>query len=269
MSASTPKDLIIKYNQGSITAAEEVLLEQYIEQGLIDIDDLEDLRQINQGLEIVMNQAPEIRMHEQFKAMLEEEKDKSQNTSFQLSGWWNQLFGQSLGMRWAYSLALVVLGFGAAWFYNGNQIETDDTDIGVMAQEFNELKEMLMLTMLEKESVSDRLQAVSLTNDMENVDGKRKIIEALFKTLNNDRNVNVRLQCLEAFYPYADSPKVREGLILSIQHQSDPLVQMALAELMVSLQEKRSVEPLKELLNQEELIEEAREKIEQSVEVLL
>jgi len=267
MSASTPKDLIIKYNQGSLTAAEEVLLEQYIEQGLIDIDDLEDLRQINQGLDIVMNQAPEIRMHEQFKAMLEEEKDKSQNMAFQLSGWWNQLFGQSLGMRWAYSLALVVLGFGAAWFYNGNQSEPNSPEISAITNEFNELKEMLMLTMLEKESVSDRLQAVSLTNDMENIDGK--VTEALFKTLNNDRNVNVRLQCLEALYPYASSPKVRQGLILSIQHQSDPLVQMAPAELMVSLQEKRSVEPLKELLNQEELIEEAREKIEQSVEVLL
>jgi len=267
MSASTPKDLIIKYNQGKLTTAEEVLLEQYIEQGLIDIDDLEDLRQFNQGLKVVLNQAPELRMHEQFKAMLEEEKDKSQNLSFQLNGWWNQLFGQSLGMRWAYSLALVVLGFGAAWFYNGNQGELVDPEIGVMAQEFNELKEMLMLTMLEKESVSDRLQAVSLTDEMESIDGK--VTEALFKTLNNDRNVNVRLQCLEALYPYVSSPKVREGLVLSIQHQSDPLVQMALAELMVSLQEKRSVEPLKELLNQEELIQEAREKIEQSVEVLL
>ena len=267
MGASTPKQLIEKYNQGTLTTAEEVLLEQYIEQGLIDIEDLEDLRQINQGLEIVLNQAPEIRMHEQFKAMLQEEKANNRFSNTNLTGWWNQVFGQSLGLRWAYSLALVVLGFGAAWFFNGANSEVANPEIGKMAAELKDLKEMMMLTMLEKESVGDRLQAVSLTNEMENIN--EKITEALFKTLNHDRNVNVRLQCLEALYPYANSPKVREGLIHSIQHQSDPLVQMAVAEMMVSLQEKRSVEALKELLNKEELIEEAREKIEQSVEVLL
>ncbi|MEL6926218.1 MAG: HEAT repeat domain-containing protein [Bacteroidota bacterium] len=266
MTEATAKHLISQYNSGRLMAAEEVLLEQYIEAGLIDLEALEDLRQIDQALDVVLNQAPEVRIHEQFKAMLREEQEQLSQPKVDWSGWWNRLFGQSVGLRWAYSLALLILGFGGA-----THLRSPDTDnsgqMQAMADQVNELQEMIMLTMLEKESVSDRLQAVSLTKDLSDIN--EKVTSALFKTLNSDKNVNVRLTCLEALYPYADSPRVREGLIQSIQQQHDPLVQMALAELMVSLQEKRSVDAFKKLLDKEELIEEARAKIEESVEVLL
>ena len=129
------------------------------------------------------------------------------------------------------------------------------------------MKEMMMLTMIEQPSASERIQAVNLTNDLNSVNDK--IINALLKTLNNDPNVNVRLITVEALYEFAGNPKVREGLIQSISQQESPLVQIALADVMVSLQEKKSVDQFRLLLEKKDLNDAARMKIEESMQVLI
>ena len=266
MSQEKINQLIIKYNNGQLAADEEVLLEQYIEQGLIDLDDLEDLRQINRGLDIVLDQHPEIKVHEQFKTMLREEVSNNKSTKVAEGSFWDRLFGTSVGFRWAYSLGLVLLGLTIGWVVNSSNSTSSD-EIAELSDKLGEMREMMVLSMLEKESTSERIKAVNLTRDMSDIN--EKITSALLQTLNQDKNVNVRLTTLEALAPYADHPQVRMGLIQAIQHQEHPIVQMALAEMMVSLQEKRSVNALKGLLDKEELPEEAKEKIKESVEVLL
>jgi hypothetical protein len=89
------------------------------------------------------------------------------------------------------------------------------------------------------------------------------------KTLNADPNINVRLAALEALESFAAEPHVREGLIRSIALQDSPLVQVALAELMLSLQEKSSVNELKKILQQNKTPKEVREKIKKTIDVLI
>ena len=124
-----------------------------------------------------------------------------------------------------------------------------------------------MLSMLEKESATQRLKAVSLTSDMDQV--SEKVTNALFATLNNDENVNVRLAALEALTSFSKESTVRAKLIGSIATQDSPLVQMALAELMVSIQEKKSVDALKQLLQNEKTPKEVKTKISESIKVLI
>jgi HEAT repeat protein len=126
---------------------------------------------------------------------------------------------------------------------------------------------MLMLSMLEKESATDRLKAVSLTSDLDKV--SKKVTDALIQTLNNDPNVNVRLATLEALGEYAKSPDVRVQLVKSIPAQDSPLVQMALAELMVALHEKSSVNELKKIMEGESTPKEVKQKIKESIDVLI
>jgi HEAT repeat protein len=95
-----------------------------------------------------------------------------------------------------------------------------------------------------------------------------KVIQALLQTLNNDPNINVRLVTVETLRQFADEPQVREGLIQSITRQESPLVQIALADVMVGLQEKRSVKQLQRLLEQENLDETVKIKIKETVKVL-
>ena len=81
--------------------------------------------------------------------------------------------------------------------------------MSALTHEVGELKEMVMLSLLEKESASDRLRAVSLTSEMNQVSDN--VSKALFMTLNSDPNVNVRLAALEALIPFVSQGGVREG----------------------------------------------------------
>ncbi|HMI65495.1 MAG TPA: HEAT repeat domain-containing protein, partial [Cyclobacteriaceae bacterium] len=136
-----------------------------------------------------------------------------------------------------------------------------------LTREVGDLKEMVMLSLLEKESATDRLRAVSLTSDMNQV--SQKVTSALFKTLNEDDNVNVRLAALEVLKSYVRDGRVREELVRSISKQDSPMVQVELAGLMVAMQEKKSVKELRRILENEKTPKEVKSKIEESIRVLI
>jgi hypothetical protein len=82
------------------------------------------------------------------------------------------------------------------------------------------MRQTMLLTMLEQPSATDRLKAVTYTDELDEVDDK--VIDALLQTLNNDPNVNVRLVTVEALHKLASHPKVRQGLIQSITRRNLP-----------------------------------------------
>ena len=92
-----------------------------------------------------------------------------------------------------------------------------------------------------------------------------KVIDALLTTLNEDPNVNVRLATLGALTKLADDPRVREGLVHSIEQQDSPIMQLAIADVMVKLQEKRSVRSLQRLLNKKDINPKVKLNIEKSI----
>jgi HEAT repeat protein len=95
------------------------------------------------------------------------------------------------------------------------------------------------------------------------------VTTALFQTLNSDPSVNVRLAALEALAPYSKDGKVREELIRSIAKQDSPLIQVALAELMGQIQEKKSVREFEKILKDEKTPQEVKNKIKESINVLI
>ena len=133
--------------------------------------------------------------------------------------------------------------------------------------EIKEMRETMTLTLLQQPKATERLKAVSFTSEIENPD--IKVIMALLNTLDRDPNINVRLGSLDALVEYVGNPVVREGLINSITKQDSPLVQVALADIMIALQEKRSVPELKKLLEKRDLNETAKERLEQSIKTLI
>jgi HEAT repeats len=159
---------------------------------------------------------------------------------------------------------ILFLGFaGGYWLRN----PSPGSDVAGLTEEISELKEMMMFSLLENESVSDRLRAVSLTRELDGASDK--VTAALFSALNNDPSVNVRLAALEALIPFVNTPNVREGLIRSIAFQDSPLVQVSLAELMAAIQERKSVNELRKLVESDKTPREVREKIQQSISVLI
>ncbi|MEM8528396.1 MAG: HEAT repeat domain-containing protein [Bacteroidota bacterium] len=254
--------LIRKYHQEGLNAAEMQQLEQYLEQGKIELEDLEDVHQLQAQLDFTV-EPPTTALRHRFYQHLAAEKAKQvrSNPLEQVQFFWQKLLANQV----AFGAMMLLLGFALSWWLHGSQI--DRPQINQLAKELRETKEMMLLTMLEKESTTERIKAVNLTKDLGEVSDQ--VTDALFETLNKDHNVNVRLVTLDALLPYTNHPKVREGLVQSIQYQDSPLVQIAIAEVMVALQEKSSVDELQDLLSQEEMPIEVKEKIEESIEILL
>jgi hypothetical protein len=245
------QELIVKYNEGLADPAEVKQIEQALEKGTIKLTDLRQLNDLDRQISEAADPVPSLDLDARFAAMVAREKELlpvSRTRSL-----WPQL---------AVAASLAMAGFLAGYW-----IQKPTGDVKLLAQQVNEMKEMMMLTLLEKESASDRLRAVSLTSDMPEVSDK--VSRALFQTLNSDPNVNVRLAAIEAIRPYTKNNKVREVLIQSIALQDSPLVQVALADLMVAIQARQSVIELKKIIANERTPKDVREKIRKNIEVLI
>lgn len=174
--------------------------------------------------------------------------------------------------QWAVQLAFSLLLVGLGWVIGSKTSKSNvsatayQQKIETLATQVEDMKTTMMLALIENPSATERLRAVSYTSDITHAD--EKVINALFTTLNNDLNVNVRLVALEALTQFAKDAVVREGLVKSLAVQDSPMVQVALADVMVKLQEKGSVKELRKLLNKEGLNDLVKNKIEQTIKDL-
>jgi len=253
-------ELIAKYNEGLADPSELKWIEQLIESGEVNLTQLHELAALDKHLMNLEAPPPSLRLDDEFYSMLANEKRKQRinRLSFSLPDW------SVLFPRMAFAMALLVLGFFAGYLFMG---PSQNSEVHELTQEVSDLKEMMMFSLLEKESATDRLKAVSLTSGMSTV--SQKVTSALFQTLNNDENVNVRLAALEALMPYVKDSAVREGLVQSISHQDSPMVQVALAELMVSIVEKKSVKELQKIIDDQRTPADVKSKIQESISVLI
>jgi len=211
---------------------------------------------------------PSADMQVNFQAMLNDFKAAEEAKI----GFWSKLKEQ-LSTAWilqprlpfAYSLLIVfACVFGAYWFTHNNKQEEQMKELSAQV---HDLKQTMMLALLDNPSASERMRAVSYTDEIKHMD--TKIIDALLETLNNDPNVNVRLTTLDALTKLVNHPEVRQGLIQSITEQDSPLMQSAIADVMLKLQEKKSVGKFKELLKQKNIDNGVRAKINSTIKSLI
>jgi hypothetical protein len=210
--------------------------------------------------------APSSKMDERFRMMLDEEKRKDLIVGT-LAEHKRPIYNLFTHPVWkiAAGIALFLSGwFGASWLGTGS---TGNDQFASLNNEVKKLRETLVLAMIGQSSPVDRIKAVNMVDQMDLADGK--IIQSLLSTLENDENNNVRLIALDALNKYAHQPAVREGLINAISKQTSPMVQLRLAEIMVSLQEKRSVPEFEKILNNANLNYSVRNKLDETVKILI
>jgi hypothetical protein len=259
MEKASMEELVAKYNEGLADPSEIKRIEQLIEEGQIDLTQLRELSKLDDQITKTEMPSPSLQVDDSFYAMLAEEKRKQRKSSASFQIDWSVLWP-----RLAFASVLIVAGFTGGYLL---QRPAPNPEVAQLTQEVSDLKEMMMLSLLEKESATERLRAVSLTSDMTNA--SEKVTDALFQTLNNDNSVNVRLAALEALKPYVKNSDVRKQLIQSIGQQDSPLVQVELAQLMVAIQEKKSVKELQKLMDNDKTPKEIKSKIKESIDVLI
>jgi hypothetical protein len=127
------------------------------------------------------------------------------------------------------ALALVAIGFLIG---NGlNRARSQSDDLAAMRTELTNMRQLVVLSMLQQQSASERLQGVSYSQGESRLDPQ--ILGALLHTLRYDSSVDVRLAALDALSRHSAQPQVRRGISDALQIQQSPLVQVALIDQLV------------------------------------
>lgn|SRR5687768_2984019 len=154
--------------------------------------------------------------------------------------------------RVAAAVALLILGAGVGYWINKYNTQQEGMrqlahEMEVTRRQLDSTKQ-LMLGMLDNEqSASQRIRGLNVALELPKAD--KEIVDALFKTLHNDPNTNVRLAALDALARFQEDSDVRKQLITSLSTQRDPMVQIKLIQLMVQMKEKAVIDDLRDLVD--------------------
>lgn len=258
------------YMNNQLTAAQQVEFEQHIAGCEGCLQELTAMQQVWSLMGDMEVPEPGAHMEVKFEAMLATFKQSvaEKKASFSIKEQFARLWQWQPKWPLAYSFVIILISFSCGyWVFKGSTTGKQDEQLQALTSQVHELKQTMMLALLENPSASERIRGVSYTSEIKHAD--KEVIDALFATLNNDPNVNVRLSTLDALTHLAAHPEVRQGLIASIVQQDSPLLQLAIADVMLKLQEKGSVNSFKQLLKQKDLNPGVKDKIKQTITQLI
>ncbi len=147
----------------------------------------------------------------------------------------------------AAGIALLICGtFLGAFMKSGIFGLGSNNELKQLQSEVTSLKQTVMFSMLKEESSSNRLQAVNYVTELKNPDAS--VIEVLVKTLNNDKNVNVRMAAAYALAKFTGQRAVCDSLVSSLSNQTDPILQVTLINILVGIQESSALQPIQRIM---------------------
>jgi hypothetical protein len=167
----------------------------------------------------------------------------------------------------AAGIALVICGtFIGMLLYSGVLKSKNRNELALLHSEVNALKKTALFTMLNEQSSVDRLQAVNYVDDLE---ADAPVLDVLFKTLNTDQNVNVRMAAAYALAKFADQRSVIDSLVASLGKQNDPILQVTLINILVERKEHSAIKPIQEIINDKNTLIEVKQVAEKGVKMLI
>ncbi len=182
--------------------------------------------------------------------------------------------------RWLALAAMLLVGLGLGYLVFGRSGD----DVAILRREVGDLHTMVALSLLEKGSVSERLQGVAYSREVAvdrdfgiaqarggrggqsgqggstapggqsaPGDPRDPVVAALFTRLLEDPNVNVRLAALEALRPLAAREDRRGEFVAAVARQQSPLVALSLIDLLIESDGAAARRDLEQLLDNDQL----------------
>lgn len=218
---------------------------------------LEQYKSLLHTISQTKQEEPDNSLRMDFYNNLKERKDRA------TSKFWNISFVQI-----AASIFLLISGaFIGHTIENGFKAGSQVDQIDKLQMEIGAMKEVLLFTLLDEESPSQRIKAIRYTEGIHNPDSN--IIHVLINTLNNDKNVNVRVVAAYSLATYSNDIAVRDSLISSLEKQTDPIIQVILMNILSENKETRAIETMRKLISNEKTIFEVKDIAEKSINKML
>ena len=231
--------------------------------------ELDSLRKVWLSLGSVPDEKADPRMAERFRQMLNDFGGSDVSSAHAPArGWLDWISPPHPAVQFALVLVLFAVG-GVAGGLVGYRMHGDSADATAMVQlreEVRSVNRLLIVSLLQQQSATERLQGVSRTYKLDQTDPE--VTGALLQTLNQDPNVNVRLAALDAVSRRINQPEVREGLLRSLGNQSSPMIQLAVVDLVVRSGMKESTVALTDLMNKPGVNDVVKKRVEEALQQL-
>ncbi|MEQ9415520.1 MAG: HEAT repeat domain-containing protein, partial [Cyclobacteriaceae bacterium] len=161
------------------------------------------------------------------------------------------IFFRPVIYRAAAGIALVLLGLAGGYWLN--KTGQQERELAALRKEMEATKQTMMAMLGNDQSASQRMQGVSVALTISSPDSD--VVIALEKTMMSDPNTNVRLAALEALSKFVQEASIRKILTESLSKQDDPMVQIALIQLLVNLKERGVVNDLEKIIENDKSID--------------
>jgi hypothetical protein len=261
---------VLAYVNGNLDEASSRKVKDHIESCGECRREYETLKKLWEELGRSAEERPGALLETRFQEMLksyDRELRASRNSPVRLAG-------QSLLDYFRSARPAFYLGFAACMMVIGLICGYSLSGSGRNLQEMTQLREevrglsnLLTVSLLHQESASERLKGVSWSYRLGGDDPE--ISAALVYTMKHDRNVNVRLAALDALARDISDSAVRREIIQAFPGQPSPLMQIALVDLLVQINDREAREVLQQAMNKPGLNSEVRDRIKQGIQQIL
>ena len=267
MKCEEVEKLMIDYLDLNLKDDKRFEIEKHLETCERCLDELKDTQEVMKLISNDEMEKPDDSLRINFYHMLHSEIKKNEvklsPKDIPVTNWYN-----ISSYRIAAAIALLICGtFIGLFIRPGFNNSSASNELKQLHSEVSDLKKAAMFTMLTQESSSDRIQAVGYATDFGNAD--ENVIGVLVKTLNNDKNVNVRMAAAYALSKFAYQRTVVDSLVKSLSQQSDPILQVTLINILAERKEKSALRPIQEIIANKSTLKEVRAVAENSLRVLI
>jgi Putative zinc-finger/HEAT repeats len=170
------------------------------------------------------------------------------------------------GLAWGMALLLVGVFGGILASNYASRSNSRSDEMAVMRSQLSDMRQLVVLSMLQQQSASERLQGVSFSRA--DVQSDPKVQAALLRTLRYDASVDVRLAALEALSHRSTQPQVHREVSDALQDQKSPLVQVALIDQLVEWRDPGVAQRLREFEQSPDLNPTVRQRAQWAVNKL-
>ena len=142
-----------------------------------------------------------------------------------------ELLGFSGNAGWITAAACTLLGLAAGQMLGNPATDDEDLRLAALEQNVSTLNRSLILDRLENDTASKRLRGIMDASLLVGEDAE--IAQALLQRATDDRVYSVRSAAIQALGPQLAAPTVGDQLMELLQQSDAPLVQLALADLVL------------------------------------
>lgn len=157
--------------------------------------------------------------------------------------------------RWAAAAALLAAGFAGGWGLGHDVPER--REVAELRREIDTLSSLVLTTLLDDSLATERLRGVHLSRRYRSPDGE--VNARLLELIDHDPNVNVRLAALDVLARNAQRPEIGAALAQTLPRQHSPLVQIAVADVLIDSGSREAAAALRDLFESSTLDRSVRE----------